>query len=85
MKDYSLYDNKTIIIEKLNEPTTYDPSKILIYVRYLDANKFELSEPKEVFVLKEKTTIHEVGQEASKVFNLPVNRLFLIICVNCLF
>jgi len=77
MKDYSLYDNKAIVIERLSEPKTFDPSKTMIYLRYLDCEKFELSEPKEIFVLKEKTTIHQVGQEVSKAFNLPVKILFL--------
>ena len=72
MKDYSLFDNKVIVVEKLDKPTTYDPSKILIYVRGLDNDRFELTAPKEIFIPKEKTTLHEVGIEACKVLDLPV-------------
>lgn len=72
MKDYSLFDNKVIVIEELKEPIVDEPNKILIYVRYLDTEKLELSEPKEIFVSKEKTTLHEVGLEIAKTFEVPV-------------
>lgn len=72
MKDYSLFDNKAIVIEKLDTPTTDDPSKIMIYLRYLDTEKFELLAPIQIFVQKEKTTLHGVGVEVAKVLNIPV-------------
>ena len=76
MKDYSLYDNKAIVIEELKEPQVEENSKkIMIYVRYLDAKNFHLEEPKEIFVTKEKTTLHEVGQVASKALNIPVKSI----------
>jgi len=73
MKDYSLYDNKVIVVEQLKEKQTDEPSKIMIYVRYLDAKNFHLEEPKEVFVPKEKTTLHQVGQEVSNALNIPLD------------
>jgi len=73
MKDYSLYDNKAIVIEQLKEPQPDETSKIMIYVRYLDAKNFHLEDPIEIFVTKEKTTLHEVGQEASKALKIPLD------------
>ncbi len=77
MRNYSLFDNKTIVIERLSEPTTYDSTKMLVYLRFFDAEKFELSTAVEVFIPKDRTTVHELGVVAAKLFNTPV-RMFLI-------
>mmetsp|Transcript_15613 Transcript_15613/g.13351 ORF Transcript_15613/g.13351 Transcript_15613/m.13351 type:complete len:304 (+) Transcript_15613:133-1044(+) len=49
MKDYTLYDRKAIIIEKLVEPAEYHPEFIMVHVKFWDAQEFELGDVKEVF------------------------------------
>jgi len=74
MKDYALYDKKTIVIERLEEPTKYDPYFILINVKFWDVTTMELSDIKEIFVHKDNAVLHDIGQEIGRIFDIPVNQ-----------
>jgi hypothetical protein len=73
MKEYALYDRKTIVIEKLEQSAKYDPYFVMINVKFWDVTTFELSDLKEIFVHKDRAVLNDIGTEIGAAFNIPVN------------
>ncbi|CAD8102865.1 unnamed protein product [Paramecium primaurelia] len=70
LKNLRLFDNQTIIIEKLEKQDEIKENQLLGYVRFYNPKDFTLSfPPKEIF-LNSTDTMHEASNVISNLFNI---------------
>ncbi|CAD8079535.1 unnamed protein product [Paramecium primaurelia] len=70
LKNLRLFDNQTMIIEKLDKEDEIKENQLLGYVRFYNPKDFTLSfPPKEIF-LNSTDTMHDVSTMVSNLFNI---------------
>ena len=70
MRDYQLYDKKSIALQRLDCEENTLTEDLLVVVKYWDLKAFELDDPKEIF-LKKAFTLQELGVVLSQIYNIP--------------
>ncbi|CAK65339.1 unnamed protein product (macronuclear) [Paramecium tetraurelia] len=70
LKNIRIFDNQTIIIEKLDKEDQIKENQLLGYVRFYNPKDFTLSFPPQEIFLNSTDTMHDVSTIISSMFNI---------------